>query len=86
MMLDVAKAVPLCSGGHVLHIVIECVGVVLCVVRSCIAHCHTRDTVMHDMQSSALNAVCVCLTVRAIHNECVCVVHRKKVWNAPLVR
>ena len=69
MMLDVAKAVPLCSGGHVLHMVIECVCVVLCVARSCVARGHTRDTVMRGTQSSVLNAACVCLTSRAIHVE-----------------
>ena len=78
MMLDVPKAVPLCSGGHVLHIVIECVSVVLCVARSCVARGHTRDTVMRGTRSFALNVGCVCLTSRAIHVECVCVVHRKK--------
>jgi hypothetical protein len=69
MMLDVAKAVPLCSGGHVLLIVIECVCVVLYVALSCVACGHTRDTVMRGTQSSVLNAACVCLTSRAIHVE-----------------
>ena len=76
MMLDVAKAVPLFSGSHVLHMVSwACECSFLC------------GTVMRGTWSSVLNAAfCVCLTSCTIHVKRMCVAHMKKVCNVPLVR